>query len=67
MEPGRQDTGLGSRGHRIRLWDASTGKEQSSLEEGRLVNCVAWSPDGKTLATASKNGLKLWEVATGKC
>jgi WD40 repeat protein len=32
-----------------------------------FVRAVAWSPDGKTIATGSNDGeLKLWEVATKK-
>src|SRR5690349_10207347 len=31
------------------------------------VRCVAFSPDGKTLATASQdNTARLWEVSTGR-
>src|SRR5207244_4259358 len=31
------------------------------------VQCVAWSPDGKTLASGATDGsVRLWEVATGK-
>ena len=32
------------------------------------VNVVAFSPDGKIIATVDDDGkLKLWEVATGRC
>jgi WD40 repeat protein len=30
------------------------------------VSCIAYSPDGKTLASASIEAIKLWDVTTGK-
>jgi len=52
----------------IRLWDQATGKPIGSLEghEGQVLS-VAWSPDGKTLASGSRDRtMRLWEAATGK-
>jgi uncharacterized protein (TIGR03067 family) len=61
----------------VKLWDLSAGKEKAALKghTGPVVS-VAFSPDGKTLATAggqfAPNGqpgageVKLWEVATGQ-
>src|SRR5258705_2632345 len=43
-----------------KLWDTLQGHTQA-------VVSVAYSPDGKTLASASYDGtLKLWDVTTGK-
>ena len=65
----------------ITLWEAATGKKTSVLTEvasimpperrGKgpttCVYSVAFSPDGKTLATASYDcAIKLWNVSTGK-
>jgi WD40 repeat protein len=52
----------------VKLWDAATGKEQATLKgHTGEVECVSWSPDGKTLASASADKtVKLWEVSLGK-
>ncbi len=49
------------------MWEVATGKEWSSFEDyGGNATCVAFSPDGKTLATSLSTALAFWEVATGK-
>jgi WD40 repeat protein len=50
----------------IKLWNVATGKECATL--GRLdtmVVALAFSPDGKTLASASRT-VKLWDVPSAK-
>jgi WD40 repeat protein len=54
----------------IRVWDVVNGKELHP-PEGHLgyVSSVAYSPDGRTLATCSydqHSGICLWETATSK-
>ena len=55
----------------VKLWDVATGKVLFTLEdEGKQVTAVAFSPDGKTLASVSYDGnrqggtLKLWDLET---
>jgi WD40 repeat protein len=48
----------------LHLCAAATGKEIRRLEVAAYT--TAFSPDGRTLATGSKDGVRLWEVATGR-
>jgi WD40 repeat protein len=53
----------------FRVWEVSTGRVVKTVEGGHADHVwqVALSPDGTTLATASRDGtLKLWDAATGK-
>jgi RNA polymerase sigma factor (sigma-70 family) len=67
--------------NKLHLWDVATGKDLHQLEVAgfaaappgsprsyrAIINSFRFSPDTKTLATASSdNVLRIWDVATGK-
>ena len=53
----------GSGDKTVRLWDGSTGKPIQTLPHSTGVSCVAFSPDGKTLATTDGAVVRLWRQA----
>ncbi len=50
----------------VKLWDPTTWQEVKSLSHGEQLNCLAFSHDGKQLASGGDSMLKIWEVGTGK-
>jgi WD40 repeat protein len=46
----------------VKLWDAATLREQCKLGEGGS-DSLAFSPDGKLLASADRYSVKLWDIA----
>jgi RNA polymerase sigma factor (sigma-70 family) len=53
---------------RIRLWDVASGKEtRSPGGHDYWTHALAFSPDGKVLASADRDGqIRLWDSGTGK-
>ena len=53
-------------GH-VRVWDLATGKPHCAFRaDSGTVYGLAISPDGKTIATAAREGLRLWDARDGR-
>jgi len=51
----------------VRLYDAATGEQVRVFNHPDVADAVAFSPDGKTIATASADKkARLWDLATGQ-
>ncbi len=57
----------------LRRWDAVTGKELEAVAPDKAaegppdsIHALDWSPDGERIVTASAEGIRLWDAASGK-
>ena len=55
----------GSYDGKICLWNPQTRQLLRTLRDGGRVASVTFSPDGRTLANASRETIRLWDVHTG--
>jgi WD40 repeat protein/uncharacterized caspase-like protein len=53
--------------HFARLWEASTGREVKRFKHQEPVTSVAFSPDGRSVLTASLDATaRVWNIGTGE-
>ncbi|HEX4893824.1 MAG TPA: WD40 repeat domain-containing protein [Hyphomicrobiaceae bacterium] len=49
------------------LWDGTSGRHIADFEHARPIYSIAYSPDSRSVATASEDGLiKVWSTADGR-
>ncbi len=58
----------GSYEKRIRMWDVATGQLKTTLVHEEFISSVAFTPDSRTVATASLKELivRVWDIETGQ-
>ncbi len=56
---------VGMGGGPARVWDVAGRKVHTSLKDAGFVSCLAFTPDGKTLATA-RVLVQFWDTANGQ-
>jgi WD40 repeat protein len=65
FSPDGQTLAVGDTGGTVRLWNAATGQQIGQpLTAGKEgINGVAFRPNGRTLVTASADGIRVWDVS----
>ena len=62
--------GVGKEEKVVKLYDVASGNSTASIPAKGgipyILNCLTFSPDGKTLAVGTSWESNLWDVATGK-
>jgi WD40 repeat protein len=67
MTPDGKTLALSRADRTVRLCDAATGRERHCLRgHGSEVSCLAFSSDGKVLASGCSGSVILWETASGR-
>jgi WD40 repeat protein len=68
VAPGGKLLATASRGQTVQVWDVGTGQELTRLrhKSRTLAVAVAFSPDGRVLATTAGPHVWLWDAAVGE-
>jgi chromosome segregation ATPase len=67
LSPDQQHVALGGPGKTLKIYSTKDGKLEKTIKKHTdWITAVAYSPDGKFLASADRNGgISVWEGATG--
>lgn len=56
-----------SRDKNIKIWNISNGEQTQTLTgHNQAINAIAINPNGQILVSAAQDGIKLWDLSTGK-
>ena len=66
FSPDGKTIALSGSGSRIQLWDVVTGDILKKFGPADGSGLLCYTPDGKYLASARKDDVHLWDLATGK-